>query len=245
MTDMNGQTAKSYEYDAYGNILQETGPSLTGGFTYTARELHTRSGLYYYRARFYDPRTGRFLTQDPIGHLGGVNLYAYVGNDGVNFIDPLGLIELILVGGNKANPPFFTNIASDWAGDRYPEDVKIIQVRNFQDVQNALTSNKDITKLTYIGHAGPGALYLSDAALTVESVKQLNRENISPDAQIFLYGCHTADRPEGEGKTSMAEAVHSHFQRDTMGWTGDLSFTLSIPRGSLRDPFAHERWFTD
>ncbi|GAB4343757.1 MAG: hypothetical protein Kow0099_22580 [Candidatus Abyssubacteria bacterium] len=92
ITSGNQSIVKTYEYDAYGNILQETGPSLTGGFTYTARELHTRSGLYYYRARFYDPRTGRFLMQDPIGFLGGLNLYAYVAVDPVNLVDPLGLV---------------------------------------------------------------------------------------------------------------------------------------------------------
>jgi RHS repeat-associated protein len=47
--------------------------------TYTSRERHARSGLYYYRARWYSPALGRFLTPDPIGHLGGMNLYAYSG----------------------------------------------------------------------------------------------------------------------------------------------------------------------
>jgi RHS repeat-associated protein len=63
------------------------------GFTFTSRERHARSGLYYYRARFYSPVLGRFLSPDPIGHLGGVNLYAYVLNDPVNLIDPLGFCE--------------------------------------------------------------------------------------------------------------------------------------------------------
>jgi len=91
LTNSNGGAVKSYWYDAYGNVLLETGSTLTRGFTYTGRERHARSGLYYYRARFYDPILGRFLSEDPIGLLGGVNLYAYVGNDPVNWIDPLGL----------------------------------------------------------------------------------------------------------------------------------------------------------
>lgn len=50
--------------------------------------------LYYYRARYYDPTIGRFLSEDPIGFNGGINLYTYVGNRPVNFIDPFGLQEM-------------------------------------------------------------------------------------------------------------------------------------------------------
>jgi RHS repeat-associated protein len=89
-----GSTVKSYKYDAFGNILQETGPTINRGFTYTSRPWHGRSGLYYYRARWYSPELGRFLTPDPVGPSGGVNLYAYVRNDPTNFFDPWGLTQM-------------------------------------------------------------------------------------------------------------------------------------------------------
>jgi RHS repeat-associated protein len=92
ITDSNQTVVNSYAYDAFGNILSETGSLAHNPFTYTGREYHVPSGLYYYRARFYDPQLGRFITQDPIGHLGGMNLYAYVGNAPSIFADPLGLI---------------------------------------------------------------------------------------------------------------------------------------------------------
>ncbi|MDH4236669.1 MAG: RHS repeat-associated core domain-containing protein [Nitrospira sp.] len=56
-------------------------------YTYTGREFDAESGLYYYRARYYDPTMGRFLSEDPIASTGGLNLYAYVGNDPLNWID--------------------------------------------------------------------------------------------------------------------------------------------------------------
>lgn len=60
-------------------------------FAYTGRELDSDTGLYYYRARYYDSRTGRFLQKDPIGMTGGLNLYRYVRNNPANDTDSLGL----------------------------------------------------------------------------------------------------------------------------------------------------------
>ena len=59
-------------------------------FRYTARESDAETGLYYYRARYYDPATGRFSNEDPIQFDGGINLYAYVGNDPEDWGDPDG-----------------------------------------------------------------------------------------------------------------------------------------------------------
>jgi RHS repeat-associated protein len=57
---------------------------------YTARE-NDGTGLYYYRARYYMPSCGRFISEDPIGTQGGINLYGYVGGDPINATDPMGL----------------------------------------------------------------------------------------------------------------------------------------------------------
>jgi RHS repeat-associated protein len=93
LTDSAGATAKSYGYDAYGNILESPG-TVDQPYTYTGRELDAESGLLYYRARYYDPTTGRFLQEDPIGFDGGdLNLYAYVGNNVANNRDPKGLAK--------------------------------------------------------------------------------------------------------------------------------------------------------
>ena len=60
-------------------------------FTYTGREFDHETGLYYYRARYYDSKVGRFITKDPIGFDGGdYNLYAYVKNNSANLVDPMG-----------------------------------------------------------------------------------------------------------------------------------------------------------
>ncbi|RJP64387.1 MAG: RHS repeat-associated core domain-containing protein, partial [Candidatus Abyssobacteria bacterium SURF_17] len=91
LTNSSGSTVQTYQYEAFGKIRSITGSLTYNPLTYTARERHVASGLYYYRARWYDPQLGRFMTQDPIGLLGGPNLYAYVGGNPLNWRDPYGL----------------------------------------------------------------------------------------------------------------------------------------------------------
>jgi hypothetical protein len=54
------------------------------------------TGLYYYRARWYDAQVGRFISEDPIGLAGGINFYAYVANNPVNAIDPTGEVPILV-----------------------------------------------------------------------------------------------------------------------------------------------------
>jgi RHS repeat-associated protein len=85
LTDGSGNVVESINYDSFGN-----GASSLTRYGYTGREWDADSNLYYYRNRWYDPQAGRFISEDPIGLEGGINLYAYVDNDPVRFSDPLG-----------------------------------------------------------------------------------------------------------------------------------------------------------
>ena len=82
----NGQVAVQ-GYGAFG----EEGGSNIGRFGFTGQMRLPEIGLDYYKARFYDPQIGRFMTPDPAGMVDGPNLYAYVLNDPINFTDPSGL----------------------------------------------------------------------------------------------------------------------------------------------------------
>jgi RHS repeat-associated protein len=86
-----GTVTLTREYDAWGNPNAGAGEP---GFAFTGREWDPETGLYYYRARYYDPRAGRFVSEDPSRMWSRPNLYGYVENNPVDFTDPLGLMKV-------------------------------------------------------------------------------------------------------------------------------------------------------
>src|SRR5580658_4160913 len=74
-----GAVANTYTYDSFGKLTASTG-TLTNPFQYTGRGLDPETGIYEYRARFYDENVGRFVSEDPIRFKGGIDFYAYVKN---------------------------------------------------------------------------------------------------------------------------------------------------------------------
>ncbi|MGB8061505.1 MAG: RHS repeat-associated core domain-containing protein [Candidatus Sulfotelmatobacter sp.] len=82
--------AITYTFDSFGKLTASTG-TLTNPFQFTGRNLDTETGISYYRARYYDESVGRFITEDPIGFIGGQNFYRYVYNSPIGLNDPWGL----------------------------------------------------------------------------------------------------------------------------------------------------------
>ncbi|PYX58508.1 MAG: hypothetical protein DMG76_08595 [Acidobacteria bacterium] len=102
LSNAAGSIANTYTYDSFGKLTASTG-SLVNPFRYTARESDTETGLYYYRARYYDSNAGRFLSEDPWDAdpmYDGSNLYLYVENKPNDSIDPFGLYVM-----NPGVPP--------------------------------------------------------------------------------------------------------------------------------------------
>jgi RHS repeat-associated protein len=112
LTNSSGAIAGTYAFDSFGNQTASTG-TLTNPFHYTARELDSETGLYFYRARYYDATIGRFLGEDPLRALAGSpNFYGYTLNDPTKYRDPQGLdIAVIENGPTKNNPVGHTAIA--------------------------------------------------------------------------------------------------------------------------------------
>src|SRR5690606_2816826 len=100
VVNSGGTVQERYRYDAFGPVrfleddFEERVPNVSSvdwDFLFHAEFLDPESGLYNYGFRFYHPSLGRWISRDPIGERGGVNLYTFVGNDGVNGMDVFGL----------------------------------------------------------------------------------------------------------------------------------------------------------
>jgi RHS repeat-associated protein len=90
-TNPSGAVTFTYQYDAWGNI--QTGAT-QGGFSFTGREWDPETNLFYYRARYYAPITGRFITEDRFQWAGGSNFLEYVEDNPVTGTDPLGYFTM-------------------------------------------------------------------------------------------------------------------------------------------------------
>ena len=96
--DSQNNIVAHWQYDAWGNVLSgEMGPSAavlaTLRYRFQGREWSAATGLINFRMRWYDAETGRWLSKDPIGLNGGLNLYAFCADDPANKKDPLGLCD--------------------------------------------------------------------------------------------------------------------------------------------------------
>ena len=149
LTGGTGAIATTYSYQAFGQT-SVTGTVSANSFQFTGRE-NDGTGFYYYRARYYHPTLQRFLSEDPIGFVGGdSNLYAYVHNSPLAFVDPLGwrLCRMALPGfeGAIIDDSFATNLAI-FIGKNIAEDTPVTFNDAFRSTadQTAMPMNPNAT----------------------------------------------------------------------------------------------------
>jgi|GEM_PF-1350164 len=96
MVNSSGSVVAKYLYDPFGNTIAKSGPLADINlYRFSSKEMDSRSGLYYYGYRYYEPNLQRWINRDPIQEEGGINLYRFVANNPISLIDPLGLISYV------------------------------------------------------------------------------------------------------------------------------------------------------
>tara|TARA_R110002051_G_scaffold75646_1_gene137498 strand:- start:804 stop:1850 length:1047 start_codon:yes stop_codon:yes gene_type:complete len=103
VTSQAGVIRQHFFYTPFG--VELVGDPSGNPFRYTGRRYDAETGLYYYRARYYDADLGRFLQVDPVGYADQWNLYAYVGNNPLNATDPTGAYQCSDAGGTTIACP--------------------------------------------------------------------------------------------------------------------------------------------
>jgi len=121
MTDSSGNLEARYSYDPYGTRTKVSG-SLDASLGFTGHYYHAPSGLHLAPFRAYDAQTARWISRDPIGESGGINLQSYVSNDPVNLTDHLGLEPLSEWAGGQVGG-FITDSIAKPATDQAVSDV--------------------------------------------------------------------------------------------------------------------------
>ena len=106
IVDTSGNIVNQYDYDVWGNFLKKE-ETIENHFTYFGQTYDETTGLYYLRARYYDPATSRMLSEDPVKQ--GLNWYVYCNNNPLKYIDPSGLTYVIAWSYGKADLKPYTD----------------------------------------------------------------------------------------------------------------------------------------
>ena len=147
LTDSGGNVVERYTYDVYGQVsvlnasysplpLNSWGTphsAVGNSWLFTGRQLDEETGLYFYRARYYDSLKGRFLQRDPLEYDESMNLYEYVQSSPANGTDPDGLADAKMNDDQKKK----AIEEGKKLADKFFEDIKGRDINLLQDVDNA------------------------------------------------------------------------------------------------------------
>jgi uncharacterized protein RhaS with RHS repeats len=151
--------------------------------------------VFYHRARYYDPQARRFISEDPIGLNGGINLYAYVGNNPINMVDPFGLDPYAGYANgviNGSDIGVFRDRAIQGAGKN------VFGFNSPNSLISALLAAKDITRLDLHGHGVTGLFYTGNLEARIQPgdwdllarLIASGKIDMEKGATIRLFACH-------------------------------------------------------
>lgn len=216
ITDEKGKLVEEYRYDAFGKAYtrksrgdewkkwKEFEDSRSGNTRlFTGREYDSETDLYYYRARYYSADLGRFISRDPIGMRDNVNLYTYVGNNPVKYVDPMGREKAIIIVGQEKKPWEF-NAGIVYQRQKYLsqgfKESNIIQANatTIEKFDSVIHSYNNIASVTFLSHGSSNSLGASASQPMIgeNNVSQLSPitndgGNMCVNTTVSLIACNT------------------------------------------------------
>lgn len=182
LSDKSDSNTVTERYDPWGNVLSGSTVPQSAQYGYTGREPD-ETGLVYMRARYYSPSVGRFVSRDPAGMAGGLNAYAYCGNNPLNCTDPTGMLPSPVMGalenigdtiGNLADAVYYVattggSVGTNSAGANvYRPPVSTQNIANTTSATPALATDTLLSAATVI----PGVNIIAGAKLTDDKLRE-------------------------------------------------------------------------
>jgi RHS repeat-associated protein len=231
----SGTVQERYGYNAFGtsrvmnaSFVVQSSSSYNWETRFAAYRWDSESGLYQVRYRYYQPLLGTWINRDPIGERGGINLYGYVANGPVIFIDPLGLETAVVIGG-RAGMNLFGHIAvATTSSGIYSSGTKEPFGSSFTDYIRNQASYRDST--IYVINTTP-----EEEAKIIEAFKERNKaghnarlNNCSHQVSYALKQAGIVDRV-----TPFPGTLHSPMQEGIKG--GNVT-PYEVSKGSTSIP---------
>ena len=175
LVNNSGAVVNHFVYDSFGQVISESNPAIDTRYLFTGREFDQEIGLYYYRARYYDANTGRFLSEDPIGFGDDTNLYKYVLNNPSNATDPSGLLT------------FFEAYSHNIGGSGTP------LTQNFSEINTSMVKPSDFSQvkkaLNSASNQNNNSSCSSEQEKSPKQIRIDDRRSFKvPGVQVFTFG---------------------------------------------------------
>jgi RHS repeat-associated protein len=249
LVDINGNSVVKYKYDAWGNIISQTGGSLAdiNPYRYRGYRFDVETGLYYLQSRYYDPAIGRFISSDGLlgetGNLLTHNMYAYSENNPVMYVDPSGEFALsILIGSIIVGAIIGGLVAYNVAGNNEVEGLDLIGLVALGAVGGGvlgylaapfiasfLSASFTFTIPSGIGFTGYGSATLVTSTVTITGSQLALAGGLSSIAGVMFFAkkdirdVNRAVRQVGVDRDLFGEYIHEvKFQQ---GMKPDENFT--------------------
>ena len=211
LSNASGALLNSYAYEPFGSIRKQTGTT-ANAWAFTGHPRDAESSLQFLRNRYYDSRTGTFLTQDPIGVAGGVNLYGYASNNPLSRRDPFGLKSVWDVIGDWYHERPGTENSTFDASDQITQDI----MRD-EGVQRARNAAGRPDSYAYYHDFGIGDYF---------------RELLTGDLTGSFLGSYSVSIERKSGnKCGSGRDDYQFTVKNSTGWESGTRSPLKIARG--------------